>query len=249
VRPSPAQPSSAHAPLAPPAPHARTPWSLFPHFNSPAQQPLSLSLPSLSPCGALGFRDGDRRSWIPEVSSPPLPSPLSPTSSPSVPWARPLLLPYARPLQPLRPPARPLPPSVWRPGPHRGAAAPGPRARLPLLPRRPPGGAAPALPLCGLGPPPPRWPHPPPPRGTAPSPPPSGAAPGPLRTASQPLATRLPGPLARDPSAHCARPSQPRCVAPVFGSMDPDAARVASARPHAPPFTQRVPACVAPRAR
>jgi hypothetical protein len=40
--------------------------SILPRSN------LSLSHLSLSPRGALGFGDGDRRSWIPEVSSPPL---------------------------------------------------------------------------------------------------------------------------------------------------------------------------------
>jgi hypothetical protein len=99
ARPSPARPTCPWRPLLP----MRAPWSLFSHLISPAQQPLSPI--SLSPRGALGFGDGDLRSWIPEVSSPPLPSPIYPSSSsssssslPCTPPSSPL---RARPLQPL----------------------------------------------------------------------------------------------------------------------------------------------------
>jgi hypothetical protein len=52
-----------------------------------------------------------------------------------------------------------------------------------------------------------------------------------------PPTTRLSNPLACGPSAPCTRPSRPRCVASTLGSVDPGAARVASARPRAPLFT------------
>jgi hypothetical protein len=120
---------------APPLPRIH-----LPHLTSPAQQPLSLPSLSISRV-ALGFGDGDRRSWIPEVSSPPLPT-LSPSPSPSLPCARPPLLSPTR--APLRPRcgspllalavARPCPPRrgglrPWRRDP---APAPSPRRCGPL---------------------------------------------------------------------------------------------------------------------
>jgi hypothetical protein len=54
---------------------------------------------------------------------------------------------------------------------------------------------------------------------------------------SRPPAARLPSPLTCSPSAPSARRSRPRCAAPALGSVDPGTARVASARPRAPPFT------------
>jgi hypothetical protein len=94
---------------------------------------------SLSLRGALGFGDGDRRSWIPEVSSPSLllSLPLPPLPFP----ARALLLPCVRApcspcvCPPAAPGARPLAPSVRSRPPARGVSAPGgaapwpPRAR------------------------------------------------------------------------------------------------------------------------
>jgi hypothetical protein len=184
AQPDPARPARPCAPCSP----ARAPWSLFSQLISPAQQPLSL------PRGALGFGDGDRRRWIPEVRSPPLPSPLSlhlplhPSSLPCVPPSSPQ---RARPLQPL------------------GAVAPGPCARLPH------GGLSP------------RWRGPPcsPARPLGPSP------------------ARLPRPPTRCRPGTGARGSL--CAAPAFGSVVPRR----GLRGLAPPFTQHVPACAAPRAR
>jgi hypothetical protein len=59
-------PALARAPLAPlPLPHARTPSPClsFPHSILPRSNLLSHL--SLSPRGALGFGDGDRRIWTP----------------------------------------------------------------------------------------------------------------------------------------------------------------------------------------
>jgi hypothetical protein len=232
-------------PLAPPTPHAR-PLVSFSHFISPAQQPLSLSR------GALGFGDGDRRSWIPEVSSPPLPSPLSPSSSPypSLPYTRPPSYPLrARPLQPLRvapcgPGTRPSAPG----GVPLGVAAPSPSRAAPLaLPTvapPSPGGAVHAHPRDGLGPPAARPAPAPSPTAAsasapatrpAPAPPTaaSGAAPWPPRAwplaplrAAVPAPVRGPCPLQHGPPARfLARPG---------------AARVASAR-RARPRTPRSP--------
>jgi hypothetical protein len=67
------------------------------HLDFPRSN-LPLPLPPLSLRGALGIGDGDHRNLDPEVSSPPLPSPLSP----SLPLPH-LLSPCARPLfSPLR---------------------------------------------------------------------------------------------------------------------------------------------------
>jgi hypothetical protein len=101
-----------------------------------------------------------------------------------------------------------LPPRRPRPRRRPPARGPGPRRAAPC--------ARPRLPVARRGP---------------------SRPPTPLRAASRPPAARLPGPLACGPSAPCARPSRPRCTAPALGSMDPGAARVASTRPRAPPFT------------
>jgi hypothetical protein len=93
ARPSPAQPNPAQPSLTRPGPaRPARPWrpcpthappspGLFPSFNSPAQQP-PLSPTSLSPRGALGFGDADRRNLDPRGE---LPSPLSFSNSPPLP--------------------------------------------------------------------------------------------------------------------------------------------------------------------
>jgi hypothetical protein len=223
ARPSPAR--SGLVRLARPwrfcPPHARPPPpDPFGSFDfSRAVTSLSLSHLSLSR-GSLGFGDGDRRSWIPEVSSPPsllsLPRPLPP-----------LLLPCARPLQPLRvaPAAPARRPSASAAQPHPCSLPVAARPRPPMLPPRRPRPPAPRrapyarprLPATRCGPAHCAWP------------------PAALRAASQPQAAWLPGPLACGRSPPCAR-SRPRCTAPALGSVDPGAARVASVRPRAPPF-------------
>jgi hypothetical protein len=102
-------------------PHAcPLPLSLFPSFNSPAQQPPSLSHLSLSPRGALGFGYGDRRIWTPREAPLPSPLPLSLFPSPS-PSSSPTRPPCARPFAPLH--GAPLGGSP--------RAAPGARPRVP----------------------------------------------------------------------------------------------------------------------
>jgi hypothetical protein len=88
----PAQPGS-RAPGAPHPPCAPLLLSLS-HLDFPRSN-LSLPLPSISPCGALGLGDSDHRNLDPEVSSPPLPYPLSPSPS-SLPLRVPPLLSPAR---------------------------------------------------------------------------------------------------------------------------------------------------------
>jgi hypothetical protein len=111
MRPSPARHSAAQlGPRAPgvvPSPMCAPSPGPFPSFNSPVQQPpslshLSLSL-SLSPRGALGFGDGDRRNLDPrgELPSPSLSLFLSP--SPFFPCALPCFPPVRTPLRGLRP--------------------------------------------------------------------------------------------------------------------------------------------------
>jgi hypothetical protein len=139
-------------------------------------------------------------------------------------------------------------------GPSRAAPMPSPAvASAPCSPLARPLGPSPARPLGGL---PPRLPRPwrrgplaaprrgsPDPGGAAPRPPAHGLRP-PARGVLAP-AVRLPGPLTRGPSAPCAQPSWPRCAAPARVP-----ARLAWPwRGLVPPFTQRVPACAAPRAR
>jgi hypothetical protein len=139
---SPAQPGS-RAPGAPHPPMRPLLLSLS-HLDFPRNN-LSLPLPSLSPRGALGLGDGDRRNLDPEVSSPPLPSPLS------LPLSLSLLSPPARP--PLLSPARrrgtpPLPFPV-----RRGPSPPLPGGARPR-PSPFPSDAAPPLPSpAALGPP------------------------------------------------------------------------------------------------
>ena len=174
---------------------------------------------SLSPRGALGFGDGDRRSWIPEVSSPPLPSPLSPSSSPS-------------PSSPLR--ARPYSPRAWPPAPARRpsasappAPAPSPAtawARLPLLLPRggaarpcslPRGGVAPPLLLPRGGATSPVLPH----GGPGPGDGPLRAASGALRAVSAPV-RGVPAPSGAAPWPPRVRPLGPlraTVLAPVGG--------------------------------
>jgi hypothetical protein len=103
-----AQPSSARLrptrPWRPAPPYARAPSpGLFPSFNSPAQN--SLSLPPLSlPRGALGFGDADRQNLGPHGEPPPLSNPflfflLPPPHAPSpgrAPRAPPSVAPRAR---------------------------------------------------------------------------------------------------------------------------------------------------------
>jgi hypothetical protein len=168
------------------------PWS-FPLIQF-SRTTTSSSPNSLSPCGALGFGDDDRRNLDPRGELPSLllslPLPLPPLPFPArAPFFSPAC---ARPLAPSR--AAPAPLAAWLPRPRCGSPAPrcgrpGPRRRAP---RR-----------------------------------------GPLRAALR-----------------------PRCAASAFGSVDPrhgrcacpGAARAACVASR-PSFTQRVPACAAPRAR
>jgi hypothetical protein len=179
-------------PCAPPLPQIR-----LAHLILPAQQPLSLIPLSLSR-GALGFGDGDRRSWIPGGEfSPPLPfSSLS------------LSLPFSSLRAPSPSPLRARP----RPGPLRGGARPCPCPGAAALAPAPRVAARPCPPRGGVA-----RSRPDPLRGcaTPPLPPPRGSAPRPR--------CGVPGP--------CARPRPLRGV-PALG-----VARVASARPRAPPFT------------
>jgi hypothetical protein len=124
----PAQPGS-RAPGAPHPPCAPLLLSLS-HLDFPRSN-LSLPLPSISPCGALGLGDSDHRNLDPEVSSPPLPYPLSPSPS-SLPLRVPPLLSPAAALGPS--PSLPV-----RPGPSPAALGP---PLLPGPPARPCAGAA-----------------------------------------------------------------------------------------------------------
>jgi hypothetical protein len=179
ARPSPARPSSARVPLAPPAP-MRVPPGPFSLISILPRSNLSLSHLSISPRGALGFGDGDRRSWIPEVSSPPLsslPLPLPPLPFPArAPFFSPARAPPCSPSRaaPAAPDGAPLGTvlsplgAAWLPCPlPLGVADPGPSRAAPPAPR----GAAPALPAAAC-----------PPCstcGAAPSPPPGAAVPTP----------------------------------------------------------------------
>jgi hypothetical protein len=216
----PAQPNLTQpglAQLGPRAPSAPLSFLSF-DFSRAATtlSPISLSY------GALGFGDGDRRSWIPEVSSPPLPSPLSPSSSPSpsLPCVRPPSPLRACPLQPLRaapcgPGARPSAPSV-RPGPAPSPAAASALAAWPAptppppaavlvapAPRRDPGPLR-AAPATGGAAQPPAHGLRPPARGV---PAPGGATPRPPRAwPLGPLCAAVPAPV-RGP---CPRQRGPR---------------------------------------
>jgi hypothetical protein len=216
ARPSPARPSSARVPLAPPAP-MRVPPGPFSLISILPRSNLSLSHLSISPRGALGFGDGDRRSWIPEVSSPPLsslPLPLPPLPFPArAPFFSPARAPPCNPSRaaPMaHPSARPPAPlTVWLPR---------PPVQRPLLP--PPSRAAPSPtppPTPRRGVPGSRWRGPSPlrvvpapcarpsaPGGAAPAPTPGGAAPWPLGAALAPSRAA--------PRSRCARP----CTASRF---------------------------------
>jgi hypothetical protein len=188
--------------------HPRAPLPSLPFSHSILLRSNFLSSTSLSsPRGALGFGDGDRRIWIPEVSSPPLSLslPLLPLPSPAcTPFS-----PARGPLAPLRA-TPPFPPRArpWAP-PWRGGAAP-PRPHgvaawpLPGSPAR--RAALPCLPGTARGP----VPAPRPRRRSSLAPVarlpvplvcgPSGAAPRhPCTWPPRPLRDRL-------PSAPCARP-------------------------------------------
>jgi hypothetical protein len=127
-------PALAHAPLAPcPSPCAPLPWSLSAHSILPRTTP-SLSRLSL-PRGALGFGDGDRRIWIPGVSSPslsilpllpPLPYPRA------LPWPRAPQAPSRSRAPRLRGPCprrRPQPPRAMAAMPSAARALPHPWSR------------------------------------------------------------------------------------------------------------------------
>jgi hypothetical protein len=125
--PSPAQPGPVRPPGAPCPPYAPPPPDPFVSFVfSRAVTPL-LHL-SLSPRGALGFGDGDRRSLDPRGEFP-LPSP-SLYLSPPLPFFFPTWPPCPRPRRPSAP--RPRRPSAPRPRPCPGDSRPtrlhGPRA-------------------------------------------------------------------------------------------------------------------------
>jgi hypothetical protein len=133
AQPGPVRPSPARVPRRPTPPLPMRPLLLFlSHLDFPHSN-LALPLPPLSPRGALGIGDGHHRNLDPEVSSPPLPSPLS------------LPLPLRAP--PLLSPARarpcaaacPCSPAARRPAlpsPARRAPVPAPcaAARRPTLP-------------------------------------------------------------------------------------------------------------------
>jgi hypothetical protein len=142
AQPDPTQPARPWRPLL--SMHAR----LVP-FLSFYLSRAATSLPpiSLSPRGALGFGDSDRRSWIPEVSSPPLPARLGPSASASrFPSLR------APPSSPLC--ARHAAPRRGGPGPRRGGSLAPRGAALPPSPAAASAtsGAAPLLPSAALGP-------------------------------------------------------------------------------------------------
>jgi hypothetical protein len=207
ARPNPTQPSTARpGPARPWRPHPpmRPLLLSLSHLDLPRNN-LTLPLPPLSPCGALGIGDGDHRNLDPEVSSPPLPFSSLSLSRP-VPSRRP------PPLSPLRAaaPARPLT------LPRRGGARPLPLPRAAALARPRPGlprGDARPCPLPrGVV----RPPLPParPPRPPARPPQPSARPPWPRR-----------GPCPRR-AAPCARPRPPARGVPA-----PGVTRVASFTP------------------
>jgi hypothetical protein len=120
AQPNPTQLGPARAPLAPLPTSPCAPPPLPLSFAFPVQQPLLLPPLSLPPRGALGFGEGDRRSWIPGSEfPPPLPLPLS-------------LLPL-----PFFFPCAPSPASSCRP--HPGSAGPpASRPRAAPIPTTPP---------------------------------------------------------------------------------------------------------------
>jgi hypothetical protein len=272
----PARPGPARAPL--PTPCARPPPpDPFVSFDV-SRAVTSLSLfhnLSLSPRGALGFGDGDHRSWIPEVSSPPFSSLslflslpfFSPARAPPAALARGPLRPQRGGLRPRRrgPPLLPprggaaCPCSLPRGGTAPPAPAPSPAAARPRPPLLPP--------PRRRGPPllPPRRPRPrrrppvrgPGPRRAAPCARPRlpvarrgpSRPPAPLRAASRP---RRRGSLA--PSRAAPRPPARGRPAPGARPLPSAAwtpARLAWPRRGLalPRLPQCVPACAAPRAR
>jgi hypothetical protein len=253
VRPSPTR-SSPRALGAPAHPmRAPPPLDPFGSFDfSRAVTSLSLSPISLSR-GALGIGDGDRRSWIPEVSSPPLSSPLSLplplpplillcARAPCSPHARPPTALACAPLRPRRrsPPLLPSPAAAWpRPCSLPVAAWPCPPLLIPpwrrgphLLPPR--GGVAPPAPA-------------PSPVAAQPRPCslPRGGAARPCFPPRRPWTRRRPPyarsrPLARSPWPLGAAPgpsARPLCVAPAPGG----AARPSPLRAASAPLTRGVP--------
>jgi hypothetical protein len=240
TQPGPAElgPALARAPLAPClSPYARPLPSLpFSHSILPRTNFL-FSTSLSSPCGALGFGDGDHRIWIPEVSSPPLSLslPLSPLLSPARgPWcpcARPHPSPRAR--------------ASLRAAPCRGGAAP------PLLPcvvrgpPRPPGEAVRPLPnpLARQHDPSPApwhgaWPRSGPPALAPWLPGPGGAAPRPPR--ARPLGRGSTAPLRAAPSTPCAAGSP---VPPARGPRRTAPAPRAAWSSARPPATRPLAAC------
>lgn len=246
AQPGPAQlgPRALGAPCSP-----CTPIRLisFPHSILPRSNLLSHR--SLSPRGALGFGDGDRRNLDPlgELPSPlllSLPLPLPPLSFP-------MCTPFFSTAC-----ARPWSPCAWPPDPSRtapsppGAAPRPPAARLPRPPAQPSWPPAARLPACN--------PCPPRRRGSL----------APPAQPSWPPAACLPARVSRCP---CARPLGPGGAAPrppARGRPGPGARPLPSAawfpsavpvrvpawlawpwRGLTPPFTQRVPACAGPRVR
>jgi hypothetical protein len=178
AQPSPARLARPRCPTPPMRPLLSLSHLDFPRSN------LSLPLPSLSPRGALGLGDGDHRNLDPEVSSPPLPSPLS--------------LPLS--LSLLSPPAR-APSSLLCARVHPCPSPSGVDAAPPL---RSPAALGPPLPSpAALGPAPPR----PRPARSLPSPPRRRSAPPlPQRRSAPPLprpARPLLSPLRRRSACPC----------------------------------------------
>jgi hypothetical protein len=207
MRPSPAQPGlarpgPARAPLAPlPTPCAPPPPDPFASFDF-SRAATSLSLYR----GALGFGDSDRRSWIPEVTSPPFSSlslslPFSSLHTPR------LLSPARAPVAPARlAPAAPAWLAPARPGggpplPLPGVAAFGPDSATPPLLPSPAAARLPLLPFPTAA-----RPRPPllPPRGGAARP----------RPCSLP---RRRGPARPCPNLHGGAASPAPCLAPARG--------------------------------
>jgi hypothetical protein len=110
----PARPWRPAPPYATPPPLVSFPYSILPRSNL-------LSSTSLSPCGALGFGDGDRRNLDP-CGQPPSLSPSSSSSSPPPPRPPLDVCPWLHP--PLAAPARPRRLPRSRPVPFPAAPAP-----------------------------------------------------------------------------------------------------------------------------
>jgi hypothetical protein len=183
-RRDPAWPSEPALARAPPIPFSHL---IFPRSNL-------LSSTSLSPRGALGFGDGDRRIWTPSEVSSPLLLPLSLFPFP--------LLFFSPAPAPWHDGAAPPPPPRARMAPTHGPS-PGPlaAARPPAL-ASPRGGAAPSP--CAAA-----WPCPAPRGGAAPS------RPHPLARRAAPSRPR---PLGHGPWHPCAQaPAPARVLGPRHG--------------------------------